>query len=101
MDLPATKFDVVLDTLIGDLERVKDDAVEKYPEASSAQRLYQTGRITKMAIYAMLCEMYLWKKDYNNCIRYADLVIDRMKKQAKEANGGMVNDDYAKPTATL
>lgn len=96
MDLPATKFDVVLDTLIGDLERVKDDAVEKYPEASSAQRLYQTGRITKMAIYAMLCEMYLWKKDYNNCIRYADLVIDRMKKQAKEANGGMVNDDYAK-----
>ena len=70
MDLPATKFDAVLDSLIQDLERVRPDAVKKYPET---QPLYQTGRITQDAIHAMLCEMYLWKKDYQNCIRYADL----------------------------
>lgn len=92
MNLPATSFDVVLDTLIGDLERVKEDAVEKYPESNAAQRLYQTGRITKPAIYAMLCEMYLWKKDYHNCIRYADIVIEKKKKQAEgEMSNGLSN----------
>lgn len=84
MDLPATSFDVVLDSLINDLERVKDDAVEKYPATTSTQKLYQTGRITKLAIEAMLCEMYLWKKDYQNCIKYADIVIAEKNKQRKE-----------------
>ena len=81
MNLPATSFDNVLDSLIISLEQVKDMAVKRYPETSP---LYQTGRITQDAIYAMLCEMYLWKKDYENCIRYADLVIESKKKIAAE-----------------
>lgn len=80
-DLPATPFYDVLDSLICDLESVKGDAVVKYPED---KKNYQTGRITQEAIYAMLCEMYLWKKDYANCIRYADLVIESKKKQEEE-----------------
>ena len=81
MDLPATKFDDVLDSLIVSLEEVKGMAVKRYPVTKP---LYQTGRITQDAIYAMLCEMYLWKKDYQNCIKYADLVIDSKKKIAEE-----------------
>ena len=80
MDLPATPFEDVLDSLVTDLERVKDMAVVRYPET---QPRYQTGRITREAIYAMLCEMYLWKKDYDNCIKYAELVI-ASKKEAYE-----------------
>ncbi len=80
-DLPATPFYDVLDSLILDLESIKGDAVVKYPED---KKNYQTGRITQEAIYAMLCEMYLWKKDYANCIRYADLVIESKKKQEEE-----------------
>ena len=76
MDLPATPFEDVLDSLINDLEGVKSMAVVRYPET---QPRYQTGRITRDAIYAMLCEMYLWKKDYDNCIKYAELVIDSKK----------------------
>lgn len=98
MDLPATGFDAVLDSLISDLERVKDDAVVRYPEGTETQRLYQTGRITKMAIYAMLCDMYLWKKDYQNCIRYADLIIDEKKRQAEENNDGSMSDADKKRT---
>lgn len=79
-DLPATKFDVVLDSLINDLERVKDQAVKYYPTTTP---LYQTGRITQDAIHAMLCEMYLWKKDYQKCIYYADLVINSKKTDRK------------------
>ena len=76
MDLPATKFDAVLDSLIDDLESVKNNAVKRYPVT---KELYQTGRITQDAIHALLCELYLWKKDYQNCVRYADLVIDAKK----------------------
>jgi hypothetical protein len=81
MDLPATKFEDVLDSLIYDLESVKGQAVKRYP---TSKPLYQTGRISQDAIYAMLCEMYLWKKDYQNCIKYADLVIESKKLIAKE-----------------
>jgi len=81
MNLPATPFYDVLDSLITSLEEVKNMAVKHYP---TTKPLYQTGRITQDAIHAMLCEMYLWKKDYQNCIRYADLVIESKKKMAEE-----------------
>ena len=81
MDLPATKFDAVLDSLIYDLESVKGNAVKRYPET---KELYQTGRITQDAIHALLCELYLWKKDYEKCVYYADLVIDSKKLIYKE-----------------
>lgn len=71
--IPATSFDVILDSLINDLEEVKDYAIDTYPET---QPLYQRGRITLDAINALLCELYLWKEDYSSCIYYADLVID-------------------------
>ncbi len=92
MNLPARPFNAVLDSLIEDLERVKDDAVVRYPDTKPR---YQTGRITQDAIYAMLCEMYLWKKDYQQCIRYADLVIQSKKDQYEEnrhrnISGGMM-----------
>ncbi|MCR4602860.1 MAG: RagB/SusD family nutrient uptake outer membrane protein [Prevotella sp.] len=93
MDLPATPFEDVLDSLINDLESIKADAVVRYPEAKPR---YQTGRITRDAIYAMLCEMYLWKKDYDNCIRYAELVIDSKKllyeeERSKGNSGGTMS----------
>ena len=75
MDLPATKFDDVLDSLITSLESVKTMAVKRYPVT---EPLYQD------AIHAILCELYLWKKDYQNCIRYADLVIESKKAIAEE-----------------
>ena len=81
MDLPATPFNVVLDSLISSLESVQNEAVKRYPEDTP---IYQTGRITQDAIHAMLCEMYLWKDDYDNCIKYADLVIESKKKIAEE-----------------
>ncbi len=83
---PAVPFDEVLDKLIASLENVKGDAVTKYGETSGLKRYYNTGRVTKKFIHAMLCEMYLWKKDYAKSVEYADLVINQMKKDAKENN---------------
>jgi len=73
MNLPATKFDDVLDSLITDLEAVQGNAVRRYPVTKTN---YQQGRITQDAIHAMLADMYLWKRDYQQAIHYADLVID-------------------------
>lgn len=81
MAMAATPFNQVLDSLINDLESVKDMAVKRYP---TTEPLYQTGRITQDAIHAMLCEMYLWKQDYDRCIQYADLVIESKKRLAEE-----------------
>jgi hypothetical protein len=96
MDLPATKFDNVLDSLIIDLEGVEGSAIKRYPET---KEMYQTGRITQDAIRAILCELYLWKKDYQNCIRYADMVIDSKKVIAEEnrqKRSSSVRDDDSK-----
>lgn len=91
MQVPATPFEEVLDQLIADLEKVKGDAVRRYPK-DGEKRYYQTGRITRDAIYAMLCEMYLWKKDYEKCIEYADLIIEQKQKDAKEEEGTLYSD---------
>lgn len=89
MEVPATPFYTVLDYLIEDLEAIQNDAVRRYPESST---YYQTGRITQDAIHAMLCEMYLWKNDYANCIKYADLVIEAYQRYAKENEGTLLTD---------
>jgi hypothetical protein len=91
MALPATGFYTVLDALIADLESVQNDAVRRYP-TDGDQRLYQTGRITQDAIHAILCEMYLWKKDWQKCIDYAELVIESKRKAAKEDEGTLYNE---------
>ena len=97
-DLPASKFDVVLDSLISDLTRVEGQAVKYYPTTTP---LYQTGRITQDAIRAMLCEMYLWKKDYQKCIDYADRVIASKKKMAEEIQAmGGYSSGYAGGSST-
>lgn len=84
MDLPATSFDVVLDHLIASLEEVRPYALKKYQETKP---LYQRGRITRDCIDAMLCEMYLWKQDYSNAVRYADYVIESKTDEFKNAKG--------------
>ena len=97
MDLEPLPFNSVLDSLITDLEGVQTMAMARYPENKST---YQTGRITKCAIWAMLCEMYLWKGDYDNCIKYADLVIEdkkaleqeRRSQSSSSYSSGNVND---------
>jgi hypothetical protein len=82
--LPATPFSQVLDSLITDLENVKDYAVRRYYLEENELAYYNSSRITRWAIYAMLADMYLWKGDYDNCIKYCDYIIDYKKQQYKD-----------------
>jgi len=57
----------VISIMIPELEAVVKDAVVKYPMKSA-----NTGRFTQVGIYALLADLYLWKGDYENCIRCVD-----------------------------
>ena len=81
MDIEASSFDDILTALIEDLESVQSTAVKRYPVT---QPYYQRGRITQDAIHAMLADMYLWKKDYQNCVRYGDMIIDAKMREYEE-----------------
>lgn len=77
--IPATPFGEVLTNLINDLDSVKDWAVNKYTLESA-----NTGRITKVAIYAMLADMYLWRGDWDKAIECCDFIIEYKTKEYEE-----------------
>ena len=81
MQVPAAPFDSVLTVLIENLEAKQQLAVRRYPVS---QTYYQHGRITQDAIHALLADMYLWKQDYQNAVKYADMVIDAKLDEYKE-----------------
>jgi hypothetical protein len=68
----AMPFNQVLDSLVADVERVKEDAVRSYGEKT----VENTCRITRWAAYALLADLYLWRGDWQKCIDYCDLVIN-------------------------
>lgn len=80
-DLAPTPFDDLLQILIQDLEACKDYAIKAY-----GNKAYNTGRITRDAIYALLADFYLWDEDYANCVKYCDLVIKSKREQYNELN---------------
>ena len=82
--LPATKFDDVLDSLIVDLEAVKDQAVRRYYSDDNELAYHNTSRITRYAIYALLADLYLWKGDWQRCADCCDYVLDYKKQQYDE-----------------
>ena len=87
--VPATPFEAVLDSLITDLESVKDDAQRRFSlEKVEGKSIYvpaeNNSRITRWAIYSLLADFYLWKGDWNNVIKYCDLVINYKAQQYKE-----------------
>lgn len=82
----------VLDSIILDLEEVKDYAMKDY-----GNTVYNKGRVTKKMIYTLLADVYLWRaskntsadsvavygnqatSDYQKCIEYCDEVIEIMR----------------------
>lgn len=83
--LPQTPFEVILDSLIADIESCKDMAPRRY---SLSERAKNTGRVTRVAMYSLLAELYLWKGSdvnlskeqqnecYRQCIKNCDYVLN-------------------------
>lgn len=101
--LGQTEFEAVLDSLILDIEGCKDDAPRRYSEA-----IYNSGKITRAAMYSILAELYLWRASdyqltaaqqneyYRKCIEACDWVLNFKIEQYNENNfldrsGGVVD----------
>lgn len=90
--LPQTKFEVILDSLISDIESCKNYAPRRYSEVAK-----NTGKVTRAAMYSLLSELYLWRASdvnltpdqqnvyYRKCIEACDYVLN-FKIEQYEAN---------------
>ena len=83
--IPASPFETVLDSLIANLETIKDDAVRRYYLDDSPNAYQNSSRITRNFIYTLLADLYLWKGDWDNTIKYCDMVLDFKRQQYQEA----------------
>ena len=74
-----TPFNQVLDSLIYDLDKVKDYAPIHFSAKLDNQS--NSSRFTRSALYAMLADLYLWKQDWDKCIECCEFVdsIKRME----------------------
>lgn len=96
MKLSQTSFEDILDALIADIESCKDDAPRKYSDNA-----FNTGKVTRAAMYSLLAEMYLWRASdanlsadrqsdyYRRCIEACDWVLNYKVQQYKnkDTNG--------------
>jgi hypothetical protein len=71
---------------------VDDSDMSNSMAASLATK--NSSRVTRYAIYALLAELNLWKGDFDETIRYCDLIIEAKKKQyeEKKENLGTITD---------
>jgi hypothetical protein len=70
-EAPQSNPDVIIRTLIDDLKEIQNSAIAHYEDV-----LYDKGRITRKAIWALIADMSLWINDYQTCIDYCDKVLN-------------------------
>ena len=101
--IEATPMKEALKKLTDDLEAVKDDAVLRYVDDSrmtnsraSSAAYENCAKVTRVAIYSLRADIYLWRGEYEKAIACCDYVIDFKKKQYEErvANVGQLGDIF-------
>lgn len=93
--IPATKQELILDTLIMDVESYMMYAPKRYVVDNET-----SGKISRNGVYALLADLYLWRasnakvdpakrnEDYLKCIEYCDKVIAAKIDEYKEDRYG-------------
>lgn len=105
--------EVVLDSIINDVEAVKDNGMRQY-----TNELDNKGRFTRESIYTLLADMYLWRAaknaspdsvakygsksqdDYQKVIGYCDAVLDMYMERYDRDNpmgGGTSSENNENP----
>lgn len=105
--------EVVLDSIISDVEAVKDNGMRQY-----TNELDNKGRFTRESIYTLLADMYLWRAaknaspdsvakygsksqdDYQKVIEYCDAVLDMYMERYDRDNpmgGGTSSENNENP----
>lgn len=65
------------------VQQIKADvltALDTHAAKSTYENDWETkGRVTKWALYALMADVCLWSEDYENCMKYCDLILDANK----------------------
>lgn len=101
--LPATQQELILDTLIMDLEANVNYAPKRY-----VNEIENSARISRNGINAILADMYLWRAsnakvdaatrnaDYLKCVECCDKVIDAKIAEYKEDRYGTLKPQISR-----
>jgi hypothetical protein len=71
LQIPQSSLDAALEKITDDLLQAEEWAVSGFLTLEEKK-----GRITKDVIRAILADVYLWRKDYVQCIEYCDKLIE-------------------------
>lgn len=67
-------------TIIAQIKRDVETALATNAAKSTYENDWETkGRATKWALYAVMADVCLWSEDYDNAIKYCDLILDADK----------------------
>lgn len=75
-NIPKSTEEEVLDQIIEDLKLALKTSKDYYSETNLLNPRHTKGRATRWAINALLADVYLWKGDYDECIKSCNNVID-------------------------
>lgn len=73
LTLPVTDGNKIMDELIKDLEEIQGNAPLKFLNGGTD---VTCGRMSRIAVWALLADLNLWRGNYDKAIAYADQVID-------------------------
>lgn len=84
-NLPVTARDKIIDALISDLQENVSKAYKAFPGYKTpAASKYNSNRFTQNGIYALLCDLCLWRGRYDDVENYADIVLNAKLKEYDE-----------------
>jgi hypothetical protein len=86
---PQSTESAILDSLISDLT-----FAARYAKTQYENEKYTKGRITKNAVYALLADIYLWKNDYDNCVKSCDKILSDDRLELEKAENMFYNVFY-------
>lgn len=70
-NVPQSTQEVIISQIINDLKTAESYARDKWSTNAETK-----GRVTKNAVRALLADVYLWNKEYDNCVSSCDRVIN-------------------------
>lgn len=102
-EVPPTPMKEALDIIAHDLDSIQDYAVKRYVDDSKMsnakaadQARENSSRVTRVAIWALLADINLWRGQWDETIKYCDKIIEFKQQQYKDKlqNLGNINDMY-------
>ena len=76
VDIPKSSEETIIAQIKADVETALSTGAAKEMYDDDEWTGMSKGRVTVWALYALMTDVCLWSEDYDNCVRYADMLIN-------------------------